>query len=654
MDPASALLSALGIPSSEAATAYIASLPPYVGDHLTRLVTDEVAAQVWRAWNADQVPRLDDRRFLRAFRAMLAEGVSMGLSVNRFRDVSRRLPDPDEDAMNWIPLFEEAATGRDRCSIRILLSPARFRSYTRADQGANPKEKWDQLVAMMRDGLFYELGIILPPFSIRPDGSLEEDEIRVEWNDLRLPPIRVIREDQAIVNDTRDGVAAKVGIQADAAVNPANGNECALIDVADRQRCEQQKLTIWDSKGYVILVVSTAFRRSAGAFVNRILIDQYLSHIAQFRPELANEVSRTVNKDVLVRVIRALLREEISVRDMSAILQAIVSARAIMPLSISKFIVFAHQASIPIIRADGGKGPVRVMEYVGHVRSELKRYISHKYTRGQNTLVVRLLDPKLEERLAQPLPLTQEEAQQLLISIRSEVNPSAESQGPVLLTTSEIRARLLREIHVEFPTVAVLSYQELSPDMNIQPVGRLSPDIEPYTDSSFYRFVDAWPVRRAATTGEAGDQITASADERAGHVVARNRRQIVETVFEELRREHPHDCSEASLMDLLERVLMACTDDAASTSTDALETLCQDTARALAADGTKISDAVEMPLILTEAIRQRAAAELGSPASPDGMRSLNHTLSQQDARSDRVAAMLLRAGLRAKFPRIFQ
>ena len=44
----------------------------------------------------------------------------------------------------------------------------------------------------------------------------------------------------------------------------------------------------------------------------------------------------------------------------------------------------------------------------------------------------------------------------------------------VVLTTFEVRRRLRWLIEREWPRLAVLAYQELSPDMNIQPIVRIS------------------------------------------------------------------------------------------------------------------------------------------------------------------------------------
>ena len=65
-----------------------------------------------------------------------------------------------------------------------------------------------------------------------------------------------------------------------------------------------------------------------------------------------------------------------------------------------------------------------------YVRNALKRYISHKFTRGGNTLVVYLLDPQIEETVRAAIQHTQsgsylalepEITQEMLTATRNEV-----------------------------------------------------------------------------------------------------------------------------------------------------------------------------------------------------------------------------------------
>jgi len=47
-------------------------------------------------------------------------------------------------------------------------------------------------------------------------------------------------------------------------------------------------------------------------------------------------------------------------------------------------------------------------------------------------------------------------------------------QKPVLLTNFDTRRSLRRLLEHEFPDLAVLSYQELPADTNVQPIARIS------------------------------------------------------------------------------------------------------------------------------------------------------------------------------------
>jgi type III secretion protein V len=111
------------------------------------------------------------------------------------------------------------------------------------------------------------------------------------------------------------------------------------------------------------------------------------------------------------------------------------------------------------------------------VRTCFKRYIYNKYTQGSNTLVAYLMDPAIEQRMAEAdaRPLTEQEGEELRGAIRKELGrlPTT-SAVPVLLTSFEMRRALRRAIEREFPRLAVLSYQELSSHMNIHPIARIS------------------------------------------------------------------------------------------------------------------------------------------------------------------------------------
>ncbi len=314
-----------------------------------------------------------------------------------------------------------------------------------------------EMVPMMRDGLFYELGVKFPGIRVRgnetdlPDGTyiIMINEIPMVSGNVSL--------DQVLVNDTVDRLTL-LNIKGEEAVNPANGSECAWIPAEYAEIAEQAGLTTWDSAGYMVLHLSSVLRKNAAEFVGIQEVQNMLEQLEQAFPALVKEVvPKAVSPFQLTDILRRLVEEEISIRDLRSVLQAL---------------------------AEWGQVENDTVMLTEYVRNALKRYISHKYTRGGNTLVVYLLDPQIEETVRSSIQHTQsgsylalepEITQEILTAVRNEVgNLPPTAQNPVILTTMEIRRYFRKLVELEFPHLAVLSYQELSPDMNIQPIARIS------------------------------------------------------------------------------------------------------------------------------------------------------------------------------------
>lgn len=314
-----------------------------------------------------------------------------------------------------------------------------------------------EMVPMMRDGLFYELGVKFPGIRVRGNESdLAAGTYIIMINEIPLVSGNVAL-DKVLVNDTVDRLSL-LNIQGDEATNPANGSECAWIPQEYASIAEQAGLTTWDASGYMVLHLSSVLRKNAAEFVGIQESQNMLEQLEQAFPALVKEViPKAVSSFQLTDILRRLVEEEISVRDLRSILQAL---------------------------AEWGQVENDTVMLTEYVRNALKRYISHKFTRGGNTLVVYLLDPQIEETVRGSIQHTQsgsylalepEITQEILTSVRNEVgNLPPTAQNPVILTTMEIRRYFRKLVELEFPHLAVLSYQELSPDMNIQPIARIS------------------------------------------------------------------------------------------------------------------------------------------------------------------------------------
>lgn len=155
-------------------------------------------------------------------------------------------------------------------------------------------------------------------------------------------------------------------------------------------------------------------------------------------------------------ILQRLVSEDISVRDLRTILEALV---------------------------EWGQKEKDVVLLTEYVRGALKRHISHKHCAGHNMLPAYLLAPKVEETLRAAirqtsagsyLALDPAVGKQLVEAIKKtvgKINPTG--QRPVMLASMDIRRYLRKMIEQDLYDLQVVSYQELVTDVNVQPLGRV-------------------------------------------------------------------------------------------------------------------------------------------------------------------------------------
>jgi len=316
----------------------------------------------------------------------------------------------------------------------------------------------DEMVPMLADGLFYELGVQFPALQLRAAPDLAPSSARIVINGVPEAEVAV-RPGCVMVNDSLAALAA-LGIAAKEEVNPVTGADCAWIAAHEAAAAVERGSTTWDPREFLILALSATLRRKAADFIG---IDAARAMLAQIEPVFPQLVAETVPKTVplfvLTDVLRRLVAELVSIRNLRRILMAL---------------------------ADWGRlehDPLMLTEYV---RAALQRQITHQLSRGTNRLVVFLLDPAIETMIRDAIrhsatgsyvELEPARLKQIVDTIGETMATLPNGvQVPQILTLMEIRSCVRRLVATSMPWLHVVSYQELRPDTNIQPVGRISLD----------------------------------------------------------------------------------------------------------------------------------------------------------------------------------
>jgi type III secretion protein V len=206
--------------------------------------------------------------------------------------------------------------------------------------------------------------------------------------------------------------------------------------------------------------VLQVLRQHADEFIGIQETQLLLKRLADEYPDLERELQRNMPVPRLTDVLRRLVREDISIRNLREIAHALVEW------------------------APREKDTTLVTEYV---RTSLSRYISYRFANSDGSVSAVVLHPTLEDRLRQSLRQTsagtvlmldpqgrREIVNKLRSSFAAHSTPAAGRAPTVLLTSLEIRPHLRKLIEPELGRIPVLSYQELEPSVRIDPVQSVS------------------------------------------------------------------------------------------------------------------------------------------------------------------------------------
>jgi len=348
-------------------------------------------------------------------------------------------------------------------------------------------DPFDKLLDRMSDGMFYELGIMMPPVEIEEDPALAPAAIAIWVNEMPLPPVTGLAAGELLINETAERLKLFGIDKARPAINPANGNQASIVAATDENisAVKGMGLTSWGPAGYLVLVLSAAVRHYAGALWTVDSTKAVLFLLRDATEPLIRATNSQFDHSLLTLVLRGLLDEEISVRNMSAILEAMLAIDSVSIVDNSKLIAFPPAAgNVAVSRQAASVADLQVNDWVTCARIWLFRYLSHKYIRGQASLIVYLLDPAIEAELEaasgmspgvagqEPMLHTPQGYLRLFRAIDAEI--ATHDLKAVILTPQNMRHTLRELISKDFPNVTVLCYQELAPEMNIQPIARIA------------------------------------------------------------------------------------------------------------------------------------------------------------------------------------
>ncbi len=313
------------------------------------------------------------------------------------------------------------------------------------------------LLPQLRDALYLELGVRFPGVRVRPNvKSLPNGCFVVRINDVPMLQERIMPG--LCLATTNPDNLKKLGIQAKPISHPVNGAKVSLIKDEERSVVEAAGITVWEPAGTIALYVASVLRKKVREFVGLEEISQLVDRLGTAYPTLVKEVvPKVVNLHQLVAVLKRLVDEGVSIRNLKGILEAL---------------------------GEYGQKEHDTLYLTEKVRGALGAQLAYSCAGMKAVLPVVLLDPSIEDTIADAITHTHEGAMfrmepeicgQLMMAIAQALQPMvAEGKRPVVLTHQRVRRFVRKLVEVDLPAITVVSYDELPPDLTIQPMGTAS------------------------------------------------------------------------------------------------------------------------------------------------------------------------------------
>ncbi len=309
-------------------------------------------------------------------------------------------------------------------------------------------------LANLRRALYFDLGVPFPGINIRPNPGLPELSYVLNVNEIPMSRGK-LEKGMVLARDTKDnlsmlGVECKVGEKFLPDVEPLWVPESKAVLL------ERVGISVMSHARILAYHLSLILARHASSFLGMQEAKYLLDKMEERAPDLVREATRLLPTQRIAEIFQRLVQEQVSIRDLRNILEALIEW------------------------SPKEKDTVMLTEYV---RSALKRQISYMYSKGQNMLPAILMDPSVEETIRKAirqtsagafLALDPDTTQRFLRAVSDAAGKyQSSTQKPVLMASMDIRRYVRRLIEGEHYALPVVSYQEVTPEISIQPVSRI-------------------------------------------------------------------------------------------------------------------------------------------------------------------------------------
>jgi len=306
-------------------------------------------------------------------------------------------------------------------------------------------------IGLIRRQIAAELGIIVPPIRIR-DNLLAANDYVIKIRGQAVARGVAYPEQYLAVDNSATAGPIPAAVET---TEPAFGLKAYWITESQRAQAERLNYMIVDAGSVIATHLTEVIKQHAHELLSRQEVKNLLDGLKARCPALVEEVVPTqVKPGELQRVMQNLLRERVPVRDLETILETL---------------------------GDYSSRTKDLEVLTEYVRNALARSICKQYVDENDRLYCITLDPQLQELISGHIERSERgttftmppaTVREIVARIEAQVAQiSAGGRTPVVLCPPHIRLTVRRMLESRLPSVPVLAYNEVVPEVTAEAVG---------------------------------------------------------------------------------------------------------------------------------------------------------------------------------------
>jgi len=305
-------------------------------------------------------------------------------------------------------------------------------------------------ISIIRQQIASELGVVVPPIRIRDNVSLKPNEYQLKIRGVALAGSELYSDQMLAINpgNISNPIA---GIET---VEPAFELPAVWIEASQRSIAEKRGYTVVEPTAVLATHLTELLKSHAAELLTRQEVARLIEIVKADHNALVDElIPNLLSLGQIQHALQNLLQERIPIKDLPTILETLADY------------------------ATSTKEPDILSEFVRHA---LARTISALYLDDEGGMKVAILDPSLEKLLADSMQSTKRGIiavlpPELSQKVIEEVSMAAQEMSvagysPLILTSPNIRLAFKRVISSALPKVAVISFNELIANIEIESI----------------------------------------------------------------------------------------------------------------------------------------------------------------------------------------